>query len=102
MFVGSHTRKSELPVPEFKEFLGRDYVAEVAGARVGWILFVQRRADQEQWMWVLTGFGYGAQRLDIRGECSSFEAAKSAFHASFNNWLSRLDGLNRVNRTGGE
>jgi hypothetical protein len=73
--------------PEFRAFLGRDYVIEVEGERVGWILCFDNRPRGDRWMWVLTGFGYGPERISICGQCRCLEAAKTEFISAFNNWL---------------
>ena len=78
---------------QFRAFWGRDYVIEVEGKRVGWILCFDIRTEQGRWVWVLTGFGYGAERICICGECRNIEAAKTEFIEAFNNWLKEPDAV---------
>ena len=77
--------------PQFRIIWGRDYVVEVEGERVGWILCFDNRTGHDRWVWVLTGFGYGVDRICICGDCQSIEAAKTEFIAAFNNWLTEPD-----------
>ena len=77
--------------PRFHAFWGRDYIIEVEGKRVGWILSFDNRTGHDRWVWVLTGFGYGAERICICGECPNIEAAKTEFIEALNNWLTEPD-----------
>jgi hypothetical protein len=51
--------------PQFRALWGRDYVIKVEGERVGRLLYLDSRTVQDIWVWVLTGFGYGVERMSV-------------------------------------
>ena len=93
MSLDQNSKVLQFGPPEFRAFWGRDYVIEVEGERVGWLLCLENRTRQDQWVWVLTGFGYGAERMCICGECQSFEDARIEFLTAFDNWLTEPDAV---------
>jgi hypothetical protein len=71
----------------FRSFLGQDYVAEVDGLRVGWILQGTSADGGRVWWWTVTGPSCGMARLNNVGRSTQLEVAQEEVRICYTRWL---------------
>lgn len=72
---------------QFRLFLGQDYVAEIDGLRVGWILSAAGPEGRHIWWWTVTGPSCGMARVNNVGRAEQLGAAQDDVRKCFTRWL---------------
>lgn len=72
---------------QFRLFLGKDYVAEIDGLRVGWILSGTGSEGQRVWWWTVTGPSCGMARVNNVGRSAQLGVAQDELRVCFNRWM---------------
>jgi hypothetical protein len=63
-----------------------DYIAEIEGLRVGWILKEDSDASPRWWR-TMIGPGCGLAGINNVGQCRALDEAKAQLRAAFDAWL---------------